>query len=155
MMKRVLLTLSLFAVMAVAIAGNSAPRQQKVYMFGVGLTFIDSLVYVTEVQEVDAYIQPNGFLSERSLYTLQLNNYFVSKRGREHITCAVYFSTKKPKADKKREKIKKKYRSGFLGMQLRELRTDEFHFTPEEWVAPLVDNDKPKQKADKPKKEKK
>ena len=155
MMKRILLSLSLLVAVAVAMAGNSVPRQQKVYMFGVGLSFIDSLVYVTEVQEVNAYIQPNGFLNDRSLYTLQLNNYFVSKRGREHITCAVFFSTKKPKAEKKRDKIKKKYRTGFLGTQLRDLRPDEFQFMPEEWVPPLEDNNEQKPKEDKPKKKKK
>ena len=155
MMKRILLSLSLLAVMAVAIAANSQPRQQKVYMFGVAQSFTDSLAYITDIQEVDAYIMPNGFLSERSLYTLQLNNYLVTYRGREHMTCAVFFNTKKSKAEKKMDKVRKKYRKGFLGTKLIELRIDEFKFKPEEWVAPYVNGDEEKPKEEKKKKKKK
>ena len=155
MMKRFLLSLSLLTVVAVAMAGNTQPRHKKVYMFGVGQSFTDSLAYVTEVQEIEAYIMPNGFLSERSLYTLQLNNYLVAKRDREHMTCAVFFNTSKSKADKKLDKIRKKYRKGFLGTRLIELRIDEFQFKPEEWVAPYDNSGEEKPKEEKPKKKKK
>lgn len=155
-MKRFLLSLSMLAAMAVALAGNSEPQKRHIYIFGGGISFSDSLAYITEIQDIDAYIQSNGFLNDRSLYTLQLNNHLVSKRGREHITCAVFFSTKKAKAEKKREKLKKKYRTGFLGMRLIELRADEFHFTTEEWVPPLTtETVEPNPAADKPKKKKK
>ena len=108
-MKRPCLSLCLlFAMLSGIRAASSKTRQQTVYIFGMATSFVDSVAYITEVQELNAYVQSNGFLADRSLYTLQLNNYFVGRQGQEHMTCAVFFKKKKASAEKARDKIRKK-----------------------------------------------
>ena len=71
--------LLLVGLVAVAYGATAKPKKQRVYMFGVAQSFTDSVAVMTDLQGVDAYIMPNGFLADRSLYSLQFNNYLVAK----------------------------------------------------------------------------
>ena len=108
-------------------------RKQQVYMFGVATSMNDSLTIITDLQTVLANVMPNGFLSERSLYSLQLNNYLVGKQHRENMTCAVFFNKSKKKAEKKFQRVKKKFREKH-GIVTQPLGKDMFQFEPEEWA---------------------
>lgn len=132
----VLLLVSAFSL--VALAATVAPRRQQVYMFGCALSFNDSVIIMTDLQPVEAYMMPNGFLADRSLYSLQLNNYMVGQLQRENMTCAVFFDKKKTRLEKKYQKIRRKYRTG-SDFVLQSLGVDAFRFQTEEWVDPIVE----------------
>ncbi len=133
MMRRWLMGLLLVGLVAVAYGATAKPKKQRVYMFGVAQSFTDSVAVMTDLQGVDAYIMPNGFLADRSLYSLQFNNYLVAKMGQGRLTCAVFFDKNKAKAEKKFEKVRNKYR-GMPNLILQSLGVDVFRFEPQEWV---------------------
>lgn len=133
-MRKVLLCAWLFVMLAtVAMAYQVQPRKLRVYMFGFATSYVDSVSYMTDLQAVDAYIMPNGFLAYRSLYSLQLNNYLLAKRGRENMTCTVFFSKSKSKAEKKFQKVRKIFQKTHRGI-IQPLGIDVFRFEPEEWT---------------------
>ena len=66
------------AVMAVMLfsAFTMKGKEKPVYMFGVGASFKDSVVYFTEVQVVDSVqLDHDGFLPHRESYAYQMKNY--------------------------------------------------------------------------------
>jgi len=121
------------ALVAAFGATGTKPIKQRVYMFGAALSFTDSVAVMTDLQGVDAYIMPNGFLADRSLYTLQFNNFLVSNQMRENMTCAVFFDKNKAKAEKKFQKVRRKYRES-SHLVLQSVGVDLFRFEPEEWL---------------------
>lgn len=143
--------LAITAVVAFA-ATPTKPVKQRVYMFGAAVSFTDSVAVMTDLQAIDAYIMPNGFLADRSLYTLQFNNYLVAKQMREHLTCAVFFDKNKAKVEKRYQKVRKKYRES-SHLVLESLGVDLFRFTPEEWVDTEIIESSPEQSPNGEKKE--
>ena len=86
---------------------------KPVYVFGVGASFKDSVVYFTEVQLVDSVaLDKNGFLPEREMYAYQLKNYLEYQKGKPDYTCAIYFSEHKSKLEKELSKVRKAYGKG-------------------------------------------
>ena len=76
--------------------------QEGVYMFGVGAAFGDSIVYFTDIQFVEGKdMVKNGFLTNRNMYSYQLENYLEEAKNLPHRTCTVFFSKKKSKIEKK------------------------------------------------------
>lgn len=147
-MRRTILAFTLLVVAALTLmAATVKPRKERVYMFGIARSFTDSVVIMTDLQAVDAYIMPNDFLADRSLYSLQFNNHLVSKQMREHMTCAIFFNKNKAKAEKKYQKIRKSYRER-NAVTLQSLGVDEFRFTPEEWVDSEIIETSPTESAD-------
>ena len=139
MARRLFLSLCL-AVLAVAVAvgANDKPRKAQVYMFGFAASMTDSVCVMTELQPVEVYLLPNGFLADRALYSLQLNNHLMTAgQMGENLTCAVFFDKNKPKAEKRFQKVNKRYRTS-SDLTLKLLGQDEFRFLPEEWVEPEV-----------------
>ena len=126
--------LGLLMLAAVGFAGSmKRPQKQRVYMFGFAASFVDSVAYMTDLQGVDAYLMPNGYLADRSLYALQFNNHVVSKEGKEIITSAVFYDKKKSKLEKKYQKVRKKYRENHAVI-LQSVGVDQFRFEPEEYM---------------------
>lgn len=82
----------------------------KVYIFGFAASFNDSIVYLTNIQELDsAWIDDkNDFLINRNDYSYQFKNYFESKNINHH-TCIVSYALKQKDINKKYQKIKNKY----------------------------------------------
>lgn len=105
-MKKTLLLTALLLLTLIASA-----KQQKVYLFGISTSFTDSLVYVTEVQEVqDAYVENNRahFLIGRNNYSAQLRDYLAAQ-GQPHRTCITVWATSRKAAEKKRAKLIARY----------------------------------------------
>lgn len=125
-------------VLAVCMAAtnmNAKPRMTRIWMFGVGASFTDSVAFITDVQQLDsAYIETsNSFLYDRSLYALQLKNHLEENLGKENPTCAIYFSKKKASLEKKYAKVRKRFRSD-ESINLKQLNAGTFSFFAEEWV---------------------
>ena len=135
-------------------AKPSSVKQMPVYMFGFAASFADSTAYMTDLQAVDAFLLSNGFLADRSLYSLQFNNYLVAKLRCENMTCAVFFNKSKSKMEKKFQKVRKKYREN-EAVVLKPVGVDEFKFQTEEYVEPSPTEDQPKVTANQEKKTKK
>lgn len=104
----------------------------KVYMFGFSASFTDSLVYITDIQEVDSvFIEPKTeFLVNRSAYGNQLQFFLTEKMNRENTTCVVFFDKKQEDLQKKYNKIIKRYQNSNQTI-LKTLTRDEFQFKPE------------------------
>jgi hypothetical protein len=85
--------------------------EKKAYMFGFSASFNDSIVYFTNIQEVDSvwFTQKKSMLAGRSHYSNQLREYCNDKLNQPKRTCIVVGSKKLKKVEKKYEKMKKMY----------------------------------------------
>lgn len=130
---------------------------QKVYAYGFSASFKDSVVYFTEIQEIDsAWVGvKTKFLEGRENYSYQLKEYFA-KQGDKNRTCMIIFALKKKDIEKKYLKMKKKYiKEG--NNDIRYLTKNDFLFTPvtpnefieDEAVTPTKDKKKKKSKKNK------
>ena len=68
--------LSLFALQPVE-AKRKKVVQKPVYMIGVGISLVDSMVFITDMQLVDSVTieKKTKFLMDRQLYSFQLQHY--------------------------------------------------------------------------------
>lgn len=101
----------------------------KLYAFGFSASFNDSIVYFTDIQEIDsAWINDKtDFLISRDNYSYQLKNYFTNI-GQEHRTCVISFALKRKDIEKKYKKMKGKYvKAGEFSIKT--LGKNDFQFT--------------------------
>lgn len=111
----------------------------KAYIFGFSASFNDSIVYMTNVQQVDSIWidSKTKFLLGRSLYTLQLKNYF-SEQGEPRRTCLVVYGLTRKEAEKKFLKMKKLYTVKSPGRyEVKYIQDDEFRFQPVDMSDPV------------------
>jgi hypothetical protein len=104
----------------------------KMYIFGMAASFSDTIVYFTNVQEIDsAWIDTKGnFLQGRNLYSLELRNY-LKYQGMDNRTCIVVANKKRSKLEKKFLKMKKLYtqsKDGKLHYDIRFINDQDFKF---------------------------
>ena len=104
----------------------------KMYIFGMAASFSDTIVYFTNVQEIDsAWIETKGnFLQGRNLYSLELRNHLKYK-GIENRTCIVVANKKRSKLEKQYLKMKKLYTQSKDGKQhydIRYIDNQDFQF---------------------------
>lgn len=133
-MKYVKILLAIALVFTVCSAFSLKKNNSKpVYAFGISASFIDTVVYYTEIQILDsAKISKEGFLSHRELYSYQLKNYLEDSKLQQNSTCMIYFSESKAKLEKEATKILNKYKKN-ENMSVQRVNIDKFHFTkPEE-----------------------
>lgn len=122
--------------MAVSVHAEKKPKMQTVYVFGFSASFTDSLAFLTDVMQLDsAYIMPNGFLADRQLYSLQLENFVLGQRQVQNSTNAIFFSTRRKDLEKKYEKVNRKYQRS-TELVLLYVGEDEFKFQPQEYIDP-------------------
>ena len=101
---------------------------KRVYMFGVAENFNDSTIYLTDVQHLDSLvIAPDGSLLNHAGYSLQLKVYLEGTLNEINQTCAVIYSDKKKKLDKRFTKTRKKYEAD-KNKTLKRIGTDVFTF---------------------------
>lgn len=101
--------LLLFLGISMCAKAQEKVKIEPVYMFGIVLSFNDSTVYVTEIQQVRAAVEPKTkFLNGREQYAAQLKEYAQSVNI-ETPTCVISFNDKREKLEKRFLKIKKKY----------------------------------------------
>lgn len=101
---------------------------QKVYLYGFSASFRDSVVYFTDIQELEnvSVAERTGFLYGRDSYSNQLRDYLAEK-GQPFRTCIVSFAYDRKQIEKKYLKLKSKYtKKG--SFDIRYLKTDEFKF---------------------------
>lgn len=123
-MKYIILSALLLAAMAI----DAKPLKTNcLYMFGFSASFKDSVVYVTDIQQVEgAWIDhKTKFLLGRDQYSIQLKEYLEQSMQQQGRICMVIFATKKKEAEKKYLKLMKKYTKGY---DVRYLNAPEFKF---------------------------
>ena len=102
-------------------------KTNKVYMFGFSASFKDSVVYVTEMQNVqEAWIDTKTkFLLGRDQYSAQLKNYLTDKLNQPGRVSMVLFELNKKKAEKLYLELMKKYQKGY---DVRYVNNKDFSF---------------------------
>ena len=128
--KYILMTL-LFCVAMGADAKRIQPKHM--YIFGFAASFKDSVVYMTEIQDVPNvwYDTKSKFLLGRDNYSAQLKEYFRDKLQMPDRVCMVIFAKTIKKAEKKYLKLRKKYLSDKKHTSTYEVRyvtTQDFKF---------------------------
>lgn len=104
--KHIVLTIAMLAIATIMQA-----KQQTVYVFGISTCFNDSVVYITDIQEISgAYVDDdrNHFLTGRNGYSDQLRNHFANA-AKPNRTCATFWATTRKDIEKKYQKVLAKY----------------------------------------------
>lgn len=85
--------------------------EKKAYMFGFSASFNDSIVYFTNIQQVDSvwFTQKKSMLVNRSTYSNQLRHYCDEKLNQPKRTCVVIGDKSFKKVEKKYKMMKKLY----------------------------------------------
>jgi hypothetical protein len=103
----------LFTLLVSVAMGAEAKQLQvpHMYVFGFAASFKDSVVYMTEIQDVQKawYDTKTKFLLGRDNYAAQLKEHFATKMQQRDRVCVVVFAKTMKKAEKKYLKLRKKY----------------------------------------------
>ena len=127
----------LAAVLMAAIAYLPTVAQNRVvpkaYMFGFAASFNDSIVFFTDIQEVDSIwmLPKKKIVAGKSNYAYQLRNFFADSLGLKNRTVVVFSALKRKDIEKKFLKLKKDYTEKNAGKyDVHYIKTSEFRFTP-------------------------
>ena len=100
-------------------------------MFGFAASFTDSIVFFTDIQEVDSvWLTPKKFLAGKSNYSYQLRNFCTDSLGLKNRTVVVVSALTRKDIEKKYAKMKKDYiekRAGQYDVHF--IDASEFRFT--------------------------
>ena len=120
-------------------AVGKEPTMQRIAIFGVGVSFTDSIVYQTEVQMLDsAWIEPDHkFLHDRSLYSLQLQ-YYMERQGIKNSICTVLFHRNPNRLQRKWERIRKRHQK-HTAQRFKQMSLSDFKFTGEEYRPVMIE----------------
>ena len=126
-MKQLKYMLLLAALMLAANVSAKMLKTSHMYMFGFSASFRDSVVYVTDIQDVQgAWIEKKSkFLMGRDKYSEQLKTHLTEQLRQNDRVCVVFFNKSKKKTEKKYLKLMKKYKKGY---DIRYLNVTEFKF---------------------------
>ena len=107
-----LLLFALLLTVGMSQAAAKSIQAPKLYIFGFSASFKDSVVYVTDIQELKgAWIDnKTKFLLGRDNYSLQLRDYFTNQRQMPYRVCMVFYATNYKKAERQYLKLLKKYK---------------------------------------------
>ena len=108
-------------------------KTPKMYMFGFSASFQDSIIYMTDVQEVVGawYDTKTKFLMGRQHYSYQLKDFLANNKQQPNRVCVVMFALTRKEAEKKFIKMRKEYTIKAKGKyDVRYLTTADFHFQP-------------------------
>lgn len=129
---KTILRFALVTLFSTLVASNiqAQNKEKQIYAFAFGTCFNDSVVYLSAISPIpNATIESKTkFLNNRLAYSNQFKYYLDSKNSQPH-TCALFFSTKKEKLQKKYAKMRQKYNKN-KQKQLTELTTADFEFHP-------------------------
>lgn len=89
-------------------------EKDVVYLFGVGVNFNDTTLYLTDIQAVPymKLTKKYKFLPFRSTFSLQFEQYLEGTLGLSHETCSVFYDVKRKRLAKHFYKLKKRYLDG-------------------------------------------
>ena len=100
---------------------------KTIYLYGVGFSAVDSVVYFTDEQRLDSMVfNSKKFLQNRATLSEQLTNYLTSI-GESKYTGAIVFDTNLKKLDKKFLKDAKYYKK--LGYTIKAADKSQFTFS--------------------------
>ena len=129
-----------YILFAVLLAGAMPSEVQakrikvpQMYMYGFSASFQDSIIYMTDVQEVANvwYDTKTKFLIERQQYSYQLKDYLATNKQQPNRVCVVMFAPTRKEAEKKFIKMRKEYTVKANGKyDVRYLTMEEFKFEP-------------------------
>ena len=108
-------------------------KAPKMYMFGFSASFQDSIVYMTDVQEVEGawYDTKTKFLMGRQHYSYQLKDFIANNKQQPNRVCVVMYALTRKEAEKKFIKLRKEYTIKAKGKyDVRYLTTADFQFQP-------------------------
>ena len=112
-------------------AAKKPEKTTKAYLFGFVANFSDSIVYFTDIQEVENVViqRKTKFLEGRESYSDQLRYYFSEKLNMPHRTCIVSFGLTRKEAEKKYVKMRKIYTEKSAGRyDVRYITENDFKF---------------------------
>jgi hypothetical protein len=132
---KLMLAVLFFTAMTFQTATAKHVAKPHLYMFGLAASFNDTIVYFTDVQDVEkAWVETrNGFLLGRDMYSSQLRDYLKTQKQMPQRTCIVFYHKNRSKLEKKFLKMKRLYtqsRDKQQHFDVRFLETREFRFTP-------------------------
>ena len=104
-----LVLVALFAAMSTKAEAKHV-LLEHMYMFGFSASFVDSTLYLTDIQDVEGvwYDTKAKAMLGRDSYSDQLKEYMKDKMGQPNRVCLVLYATTKKQAEKKYQKLKKK-----------------------------------------------
>lgn len=108
-------------------------RQKQIYMIGVAMSFVDSTVYITDMQSVDSVTieHKTKFLMDRQLYSIQFQRYLMAQgQGTPSYVTSVYFGEKKKRMERRYLSLYKRY-SKRNDLRLNLVDKTQFQFRPE------------------------
>lgn len=164
---RTLVLVSFAAALLFSISVQAKNEMRKAYMFGFAHSFNDSIVYFTDIQEVDSawFTSKKHFLVSRENYSYQLRD-FLTSIGQNNRTCIVEYDFDRKKIEKKWNKLNTRYSSSTKTrlkqekkhkevkppFQIKNLVNEEFTFKPvtpteEEYTEEPVKKEKKAKKA--------
>lgn len=128
--KYILLTLLISVATGVEAKQIKTPHM---YMFGFTASFKDSVVYITEIQDVQGawYETKSHTLYGLDNYSSQLKTHFKEQMMMPDRVCIVFFAPTMKEAEKKYLKLRKKYLGDAKNpstYELRYLSQQDFHF---------------------------
>ena len=114
-MKKALFILLLMFVAAAGIARDKKEgkkvkdvKEVPVYIWGASISFSDTVVYFTEIQDLGVMALENGFLPHRQYYAYELKDYMNFNENLPGRISVIYFEEKRNKLEKMEQKIKKR-----------------------------------------------
>ena len=109
--------------------------QKSVYMMGVGISLVDSAVFITDVHQVDSVTieKKTNFLKDRQLYSFQIQRYLEAVyKGGPYVPC-VFFNMSKKRMERQYLSLYKRYvQSKDFKMILVDI--SQFRFKPEKYI---------------------
>ena len=120
----------LCAVQLPTFAANKDKDEEpkRVYMYGVAVNFNDSTMYMTDVHYLDSMIiNKDGSLQNYVGYSMQLKVFLEGTLGETDQTCAVIYSDKKKKLEKRFLRMRKKCLAE-RKQRFKQIGTDSFRF---------------------------
>ena len=101
---KLLKSITILALLFVVTSAFTTRKDEfkPVYVMGVSLCFGDSIVYFTDIQQIDSVrLTHEGFLPSREGYSDQLKSYLEAQDGNINHTCITYFNEKKAALQKR------------------------------------------------------
>lgn len=125
--------IALAVVLTAFLPAHAGKKQEttKAYLFGFVANFTDSVVYFTDIQEIEnvTILKKSKFLKDRESYSDQLCYYFADQLDMPHRTCIVAFGLTRKKAEKKYVKMRKLYTEKNAGRyDVRYITENDFKF---------------------------
>lgn len=110
-------------------------KQMPVFMVGVGISLVDSAVFITDMHLVDSVTieKKTKFLMDRQLYSFQLRRYLEQTyEGGPYVPC-VFFSPSRKKMERRYLSLHKRY---VQSKELRMILVDQgqFRFKAEKYI---------------------